>query len=167
MRILGVDPGQRRVGVAVSDDDERIALPVCTLERTSRREVLDRLAEQAASVEAGAIVVGLPLELDGTEGRAARRVRELGADIEARAGVPVVYWDERLTTVTAERALRDAGLDGRRRRERIDRAAATVLLQSYLDSRSEPSPSEPTDAPAPPGPRRPGRRRARGRSRGR
>jgi putative Holliday junction resolvase len=139
VRAVGVDLGARRIGVAVSDSSGLLASPRTTIVRG-----LDPAADRAALVAlvaeegAGTVVVGLPRELSGREGTAARAAR---AEIEAlRAllepdGVTVEAFDERLTTVTAERALAQAGHDGRSRRRVVDQAAAAVLLQAWLDSR--------------------------------
>jgi putative Holliday junction resolvase len=134
--VVAVDLGERRIGVAVCDSAGTVALP---------REVITRGADpaQAAAairrvvVETGAttVVVGLPVSLDGTHGPAAARARaeadELGRGLE---GVEVVLFDERLTTVSANNALAEAGQRGRQRRERVDAAAAAVLLQAWLDA---------------------------------
>jgi putative Holliday junction resolvase len=136
VRILGVDPGSRRVGLALSDEDGRVALPLDTLERRGEDEAARAVAARARVEGAGAIVMGLPLDMDGSEGAAARRARRF-ADAVSRAGeVPVVLWDERLTTVAAERALREAGVRGKDKKRVVDQAAATVLLQGYLDAQA-------------------------------
>lgn len=135
MRVLGVDPGSRRIGLALSDDEGRVALPLETVERAGEAQAARRVAEIAQREGAAQIVVGLPLDMDGTEGPSARRARRFAEAVEAAAGLPLVMWDERLTTVTAERALRETGVRGRERKKVVDQAAATVLLQSYLDAR--------------------------------
>jgi len=136
MRILAVDPGSRRIGLALSDEEARVALPLETLERGGGA---DRAAREVAAVArregAGEIVVGLPLEMDGREGPSARRARRFGEAVGEAAGLPVVMWDERLTTAQASRALREGGVRARDERRIIDQAAATVLLQSYLEAR--------------------------------
>ena len=136
-RVVGLDLGSRRIGVAVSDSGRTVATPRATLERSGDRE-RDRAAMVAlvADEAATCVVVGLPLGLDGREGAAAQgaraEARELAVSL-APAGVPVVLLDERLTTVTAHRLLASSGLDGRRRRRVVDRSAATVLVQAFLD----------------------------------
>jgi putative Holliday junction resolvase len=134
MRVLGVDPGLRRVGVALSDEDARIALPLCTLEVRSGSNALDALVALAAEHAAELIVIGLPLRLDGGESDGTRRVRRLAHELGARVSARVVLWDERLSSAQAERALREAGSKGRAKKARIDQVAATLILQSYLDS---------------------------------
>ncbi len=138
MRVLGIDPGEVRVGVAVSDETRAIAFPLCTLER-KKRDVVSDLTAAIAEYEIDALVVGLPLRLDGTEGEAARRARVLGEELGTALGLRIVYWDERLTTAAAERGLRELGVGGRARREVVDQSAAALLLQSYLDSRASQS----------------------------
>lgn len=138
MRALGLDLGSRRIGVAVSDSDGRLATPIATLERTSAK---DRAADHRAIAEivaewgAEIVAVGLPLSLDGTVGPAAKAVLDEVAELAERLAVPVETVDERFTTVTANHQLRAGGVRARARSGVIDQAAAAVLLQSWLDSR--------------------------------
>ena len=136
-RTLGVDPGQRRVGLALDDEaGQSMALPFGTVERGKNdAEAARRVAEALAEVEVEAVVVGLPLRLSGTEGTAARKARLFGSALEEALGVPVTYQDERLTTVAAERTLRDMGVRGQAQRRVVDETAAALVLQSYLDGR--------------------------------
>jgi putative Holliday junction resolvase len=135
-RVLGVDLGTRRIGLALSDPLGLTAAPLGVVERSGDRAV-DHRAILAAASEAGAerIVVGLPLSLSGRAGPAARAAATEVAELAERAGVPVEAFDERFTTVTAERALAAGGVRGQARRRRIDAAAAAVMLQSWLESR--------------------------------
>jgi putative holliday junction resolvase len=139
VRVVGLDLGERRIGVAVSDSAETVATPHATVTRSGDPDA-DRAALYAVVEELGAthVVVGLPLSLDGRRRRAARRAQH-EADALASAWVPhgvtVETFDERLTTVSAERSLRDAGHAGAARRARVDAAAAAVLLQAWLDGR--------------------------------
>lgn len=144
MRVLGVDPGRKRVGLALSDDaDGRIALPLTTLERPpDDREAASKVRGLLGDVELVRVVVGLPLRLDGTEGEAARRARRFGDALAHALEVPVSYVDERLTSVQAERALGEAGVRGRARRRVVDQAAATLILQSWLDRQAHLEASE-------------------------
>jgi putative Holliday junction resolvase len=136
VRVLAIDLGSRRVGVAVSDPTGTLASPYEVLERSGERtRDHQRLAELATEVQAERIVVGLPVSLDGTLGPAARAVLDEVEELRATTSVPVETYDERLTTVTAERVLREQGLDGRQRRKVVDKAAAAVLLQAWLDGR--------------------------------
>ena len=135
MRTVGLDLGQRRIGVAVSDSEGRVATPHSVLERSG-----DVGADHVAvativrDVGAGRVVVGVPRSLDGSTGPAARAVLDEVARLADRVGVPVETHDERLTTVTAERSLRAGGVGRRRRRQVVDQVAATVILQSWLDA---------------------------------
>jgi len=135
-RILGVDLGTVRIGLALSDPTETLASPLAVLRR-SGDEGADRRAVVGAAHEheATRIVVGLPRSLDGTEGPAARAARAEIAELAAVAGddLPVEAYDERLTTVIADRALAASGRTGRRRRQVVDQVAAAVMLQGYLD----------------------------------
>jgi putative holliday junction resolvase len=137
MRRLGVDPGQRRVGLAVSDDHGEFASPHKTLLRVSDVELVRELAEEARALGVGEVVMGLPLRMSGEAGPEAKRAERLARALERVSGLPVVLWDERLTTVGAERQLRGSGLRGEKKKALIDQAAATLLLQSYLDARRE------------------------------
>lgn len=131
-RVLGIDPGERRVGIAVSDPGRVIASPLEVIDRR-REDAAARVAELCGDHDIATIVIGLPIGLDGTEGTAAARARELGSRVTASTGRDVVYWDERFTTVTAEASLLEAGMRRDRRRDRRDMVAAAVILQSYLD----------------------------------
>ncbi len=136
-RIVGIDPGAARVGIAISDQDASIAFPRETVSaRGGVAEAAQRVCEALAEEDdVTLVVVGLPLRLDGTEGEAARRAKLLGDAIADAIGVEVVYWDERLTTVAAERSLREMGTRGARRRTVVDQSAAAILLQGYLDAK--------------------------------
>jgi len=133
-RIVGLDPGTVRIGVAVSDPMYLTAQPHSHL-KADDPDLDERLRTLALEVEAERFVVGLPVSLDGSEGAAAGRSRELAARVEAATGLPVDLYDERFSTVTAERVLVAAGLRRRRRKETRDRVAAAVFLQAYLDGR--------------------------------
>ena len=136
--MLGIDLGTRRIGVAVSDPGGVLASPVAVLARSGDRAA-DHRAVATLVGEWGAerVVVGLPLSLDGTMGPAARSAADEAEALAAVVGVPVEVADERLTTVTADRALREAAprRGARARRQVVDAAAAAVLLQSWLDGR--------------------------------
>lgn len=133
MRVLAVDPGSKRVGVAVSDPSGTIAQALATVPAEPRETLGERLAWIAREQAAGRIVVGLPRRMDGTEGPEAKSARSLAEELRRTARLPVELVDERLTTAQAERAMIDAGARRGRRRERIDQVAATLLLQSHLD----------------------------------
>jgi putative pre-16S rRNA nuclease len=137
VRVLGLDLGTKRVGVAVSDRSGTIATPLTVLQRSgSRRRDHEAIAKLVAEEEAELVVVGMPLNMDGTAGASAR-----AADDEARAlatvvGVPVVTFDERRTTVTADRVLMDVRMRAEARRRIIDKVAAAVILQHWLDTQA-------------------------------
>ena len=138
MRILGLDPGERRIGISISDPTGTLAHPLQTLVRGSREEDFSAIAALVAEHDVELVVVGWPLSLDGTEGPQARRVARYTDALAACLPVPVVSWDERFTTVAANEILRQIrGRKGRRRaraRGQVDAIAAAVILQSYLDS---------------------------------
>ena len=137
MRALGLDLGSKRIGVAISDEDERVATPIDTIMRARNDRAADHraVANLVDEWEVGVVVVGLPLSLDGTHGPAANAVTGEVDELRGRLSVPVETVDERFTTVTADRHLREQGVRGKSRTAVIDRAAAAVLLQSWLDAR--------------------------------
>lgn len=137
MRALGLDLGEKRIGVAVSDRSGTVASPLTVITRSgSRRRDHARIAELVRDEEAELVVVGLPLTMAGELGRAATAAVAEGESLATVVGVPVATHDERLTTVTAERALAEGGVRGRARRQVVDKVAAAVILQSWLDRRS-------------------------------
>ncbi|MCU1352312.1 MAG: putative Holliday junction resolvase [Acidimicrobiales bacterium] len=148
--MLALDLGARRIGVAVCDAAERVASPVVVLQRSKDVAQTHRdVAELVADWEAELVVVGLPLALDGSTGPAAEGVLRECDELRAVLDVPVEVHDERLTTVTAERALREQDLDGRARRKVVDMVAASIILQDWLDRRSN-APRDPAPGAAPP-----------------
>jgi putative Holliday junction resolvase len=133
-RLLGVDYGSVRVGLAVTDPDRRIASPLTTYRRRDREHDASYFRSLGEMEAIGALVVGLPVHVDGREGQKAAEARAFGRWLAEVMGLRVVFWDERFTTVEAERSLQAAGLTNQRRKDRRDRVAAQILLQSYLDS---------------------------------
>lgn len=140
VRVIGLDLGSRRIGVAVSDFTGSVASPLTVVHRgKSKRTDHDAIARIVREEEAEAVVVGLPLNMDGSHGSAAKAAVAEAGQISTVAGVPAFLHDERLTTVTAERALKEANMRAEDRRHVVDKVAAAVLLQSWLDSRKETS----------------------------
>lgn len=137
MRTMGLDVGERRVGVAISDPEGRLAVPLRVYERRGRGDIRT-LADLARQEEAGRIVVGLPVSLDGEIGPQAREVQQFAEELRAATDAEVVLYDERLSSVEADRHLQAAGLRGKAARERRDAVAASIILQAYLDSRNLP-----------------------------
>src|SRR5579862_2408795 len=131
-RILALDLGKRRIGLAVSDPLGITAQGLPTLERTNMREDLAALAKVAAEHEVRFILMGHPLHMSGREGRQAEYVREFSQRLAARTGLEVRLWDERLTTVEAQRVLKESGISIAKRAKAVDRLAAQILLQSFL-----------------------------------
>lgn len=134
MRIMGLDVGSKTVGVALSDPTGTFGQPFCVLRRSSDRRDMARLSSIIAENEVVQVVVGLPRNMDGSLGESAIRASRFAEALQARTSVPVVTWDERLSTVSAERALIEADVSRRRRKGLVDSVAATIILQSYLDS---------------------------------
>jgi putative Holliday junction resolvase len=133
-RVLGLDLGDARIGVAISDPERRLAVPVGTIHVGQPPGELQAVAALVAEHDATLLVIGLPRSMSGDEGPRAALAREFGAALEAAVRVPIEFQDERLSTVEAERALREAGVTGRERRRVVDRSAATVILQAWLDA---------------------------------
>ena len=135
MRFLGIDPGKKRVGLAIGDPGETFSHPFKVLARRSLEQVVGDIAALCRDEEVGGIVVGLPLNMDGSRGQAAREAEQLAARIAEATGLPVEMWDERLSSVTAERSLLEADLSRLKRRRKIDKVAAQIILQGFLDAR--------------------------------
>lgn len=134
--MLGIDFGVKRIGLAVSDPTGTVATPLETLQRRSgKRPPLAKLEELGRELSVERVVMGLPLGLDGEESDWCAEVRDVGERLGARLGVPVSFVDERMTSVRAERAVRSMGLpkQERERKERVDAAAAQLILQAWLD----------------------------------
>ena len=135
-RLLGVDWGEKRIGLALSDESQLLAQPLATLtRRAGKRFPMAQLLTHIATHRVTAIVVGLPLDEQGAEGESAQAARALAADIAARAALPVTLWDERMTTARVRRAVREMGGKTRGREGDVDALAAALLLQHFLDAR--------------------------------
>lgn len=134
MRVLALDIGEKRIGVAVSDPAGRIATPLAVID--AKRALADgaELARIIDDYSVEAVVVGLPLSMDGTEGPQARRIRSLAEKLGPRLGVPYAFADERLSSAQASRAMSEAGVSARDQRGKLDAVAASLFLQSYLDA---------------------------------
>lgn len=134
MRILGLDYGERRIGVALCDELGMTAQGVATLTRKNREADLDAITELVARQGIERIVVGYPIRLDGSEGIQCEKINAFIRRLETRLSLPVIRWDETLSTKEAEELLRERGVRPEKRRAMIDRVAASVILQGYLDS---------------------------------
>ena len=133
-RVLALDLGKKRIGLALSDPLGITAQGLPTLERTRIREDLDAIARLVQEHGVTLILMGNPLHMSGAEGRQAAHAREFAGRVASRTGVEVKFWDERLTTVEAQRVLRQSGVSIEKRARAVDRLAAVILLGSYLDS---------------------------------
>jgi putative Holliday junction resolvase len=155
VRILGLDVGERRIGVAAADTEMRVALPVGAVERSDPEADAAAIARLMEEQKAEALVLGLPISLNGSLGPQAQSVRAFGDQLAARLRLPVEYWDERLSTVEAQRRLAPPAGRGRQKRGgrstkgrqaprgRLDAVAAAIILQSYLDRLAGAGPSSP------------------------
>jgi putative holliday junction resolvase len=135
MRALGIDFGESRIGLAITDPAGAFAMPLQTLPRRNDRSAIAQIAEIARREGVGRLVLGEPVGLDGSRGPAAERARRFGERLAAATGLPLEMVGEALTTVAAEARLREAGVDPRRHRERLDAVAAQILLEEALDRR--------------------------------
>jgi putative Holliday junction resolvase len=133
MRVLALDIGSVRIGVAASDETRLLATPHSVILRRNNASALESILRTVAETEAGLVVVGLPVSLDGQLHAQANRVQSFAEKLRKRLGVPMVYADETLSSVRAEEILRDQGVRPDRRRRHIDSVAAAVILQDYLD----------------------------------
>jgi putative holliday junction resolvase len=131
--VLAVDYGEARLGVAISDPTRTFVFGRENVERKSDESAFSALTKICREDMVRLVVVGLPINADGTEGGAARLARAFGAAIAARTGLPVVFADERYTTIEADEVLREQHRDWRERKKRVDRAAATLILKTFLD----------------------------------
>ena len=132
-RVLGLDLGDARIGVAISDDRRRIAVPLGTV-RTGAPADLKAIADLVHGHGVTLVVIGHPLHLSGEAGERAHHAERFAQALDAFLDVPVLLQDERLSSIEADRALREAGASGRERRRTVDRSAATVILQAWLDA---------------------------------
>ena len=133
-RILALDLGEKRIGVAVSDETRTIARSLTVLKRKSRKADFERIGQIVGEQGVTLVVVGLPLLASGKEGEKASWVRDYSDELQRALALPIEFWDEGYTTVQAETSLRERGIRGKRRRQRVDAAAAAFILQSYLDA---------------------------------
>jgi len=142
-RVLALDLGKKRIGLAVSDPLRITAQGLPTLQRTRIREDLDELARLTTEYEVGLILMGDPKHMSGRDSRQAVYTREFSGRLAERTGIPIEHWDERWTSTQAERVLKESGISIEKRARAVDRLAAVILLESYLDSLPrEPFPEE-------------------------
>jgi putative Holliday junction resolvase len=139
MRVMALDVGHKRIGVALSDPGQVLASSLQVIERKGQQRDLATVMQLVREHGVGKIIIGYPRSLDGTAGRQAKVVERYAAVLEEELGdssldVPVILWDERLSTLMADRLMAEAGHKGRQRRGRIDAVAAAVILQDYLDA---------------------------------
>ncbi len=134
MRIIGLDYGEARIGVSVSDILETIANPLDTIEERDRDKQLEKVIEVIKREKAEKIVVGLPKRMDGSLGHRAEYTKEFAEELSKRCDLPLVMWDERLSSSEAHRMLESGGVSGKKRKTKVDKIAAVIILQTYLDS---------------------------------
>lgn len=134
-KILALDLGEKRIGVAVSDATRTIAKSLAVFPRKSRQEDFATIARYIGEEQANLLVVGLPVPLSGVEGEKAAWVRDYTSDLQQHIDIPVEFWDEAMTTVQAYASLRQRGKRAKQAKERVDAVAAAFILQSYLDAR--------------------------------
>jgi putative Holliday junction resolvase len=132
-RILGLDVGERRIGIAISDASGMLATPLTTIQATPQAQAIAQLVTLTQEHAAVLVVVGLPLTLRGEVGPQAQAVQTFGDALAAELPCPIQFFDERLTTVAAEQMMRDMGIKPERRKQQIDQVAAAIILQDFLD----------------------------------
>ena len=135
MIILSVDYGDKRTGIAVCDKLEMLASPVCVITEWNIDALANKIIDVANEKKAEEIVVGLPKNMDGSEGFRADACKELGEKLKALTELPIKFWDERLTTVSAHKILSNNNVRGKKRKAVVDAVAADIILQDYIDSR--------------------------------
>jgi putative Holliday junction resolvase len=134
MRLLGVDLGSKTIGLAVSDPSLKIASPIATLKRSKLSSNAIEFLNIIKDYQIGGIIVGLPINMDGTEGSRVQATRDWSLDLTRILGAPVAFWDERLSTVAVERMMLEADMTRNKRAAKIDQAAAAYILQGALDN---------------------------------
>jgi len=132
MRWLGIDYGDSRIGLAISDELGLFAIPYRTLQRNPKTN--DEIRQVVESERITGILIGLPKNMDGTLGSSAAKSKEFGLQLQTALAIKIVFWDERLTTIEAQKALHSAGKNTKQSKKVIDQVAAQILLQSYLDA---------------------------------
>ncbi len=137
MRILGLDIGKVRTGVAISDELAVVATPLRTIKASGRTGLIKEIAKIIDEYDVGEIVVGLPLNLDGTEGVRAGEVRRFAVALEKATGLKAAFWDERFSTVAVTRVLIDADISRAKRKDMVDKSAAAYILQGFLDRKRD------------------------------
>jgi putative Holliday junction resolvase len=133
VRIIGLDIGDKRIGVAISDHMGWTAQGLETIENTGKNAVHAKLQRIIDEYKPDKIIIGLPLNMNGSEGYRAELVKKFGEDIKTFYPGEIIYWDERLTTVSAHRAMIDGGVRRKKRKQKVDQIAAILILQNYLD----------------------------------
>ena len=134
MKIMGIDLGKARTGVCVSDLSGFLAGRSITIAEHNRERLLEAICKEVAAEKPGRIVVGLALNMNGTEGPRSEKCRAFAAMLEEMAGIPVVLYDERLTTVSSHNILSELNVRGKKRKDSVDELSATIILQAYIDS---------------------------------
>ncbi len=132
MKIMAIDYGDARTGLAICDKTEFLVKPLPQIEEKSMMKVVDKIAQAAETYSAEMLVLGLPRNMDGTEGARAQKSRKLAAILEQKVKIPIKMWDERSTTVTAAGILTENGIFGKKRKGMLDSVSATVILDSFL-----------------------------------
>ena len=134
MTSLSIDLGHARTGLAISDSGGFLASSLCVITEYNDEKLIDKIAQKAKETNADILVVGLPRNMDGTEGESALRAREIGSKLSEKTGLPHVMQDERGTTITAHAYLSSGNVYGKKRKQKVDAVAACIILQDYLDS---------------------------------
>ncbi len=148
MRVMAIDYGTKAIGVAISDELQLTVRPLTTIRRQKQNQIpaVERVCELAREHEIGVLVVGLPLNMNGTRGDAAEKVEQFVAGLRPHLSIPIILIDERLTSYEADQILREMGVGQKERKAKSDEYAAVLILQDYLDGQSRQKPSEPSSS---------------------
>ncbi len=134
MRILGIDPGEKRMGVAISDPLGITAQGLETIQRISKEEDIKKITELIERYKVEKIIMGLPIHMDGTQGKQAKQAKKFANLIKKQVQIPIEFWDERLSTVQAQKSFLQANVHWKKAKHSVDRISAQIILQGYLDS---------------------------------
>jgi putative Holliday junction resolvase len=137
-RLMGLDVGEKTIGLAISDSDFRVATPVDTIRRTKFAADAARLAQLIGERGVGGLIIGLPVNMDGSEGPRCQSVRQFAANLLQRMALPIAFWDERLSTAAVTRVMLEADVTRARRARAVDKMAAAYILQGALDALGRP-----------------------------
>ena len=134
MRVMSIDLGLVRTGIAISDETMQFAFPDCVINEYNEDRLIEKIISKSKELNAQKIICGLPKNMDGTQGERAEKCKKIGSIIQEKSGIEIIFWDERLSTVAAYNLFNQSGTYGKKRKQNIDSVAACVILEGYLNS---------------------------------